>query len=238
MKKLLPVLFLSAILSFIALPSLNAQNSETRSLGSFTGISVSTSVTATIQKGATNSVDITATGIDLDKVKTEIDNGVLKVGVKNKGSNWSWLKKTKVEVTVTYSDDPEYLSVSSSGDIIGTDVIRSKKLNLSASSSGDMKIEIDVEELEASASSSADLMISGSAAKAEIKASSSADFLGKKLNVGHADLSASSSADIEVRVEESIDASASSSGDITYWGNPQKNNVSKRSSGDITHRKG
>lgn len=230
------LVLVTALLAFT--PMSNAQETETRSLGNFKGISVATSIEATLQKGSSNSIDISAKGVDLDKVHTDIEDGVLMVRIKNNKSNWSWGKKNKVQVTITYANDPDYLSVSSSGDITGTDVIRSSSLRLKASSSGDMKIEVDVDELEASVSSSADLMISGTADKAKISASSSADFLGKNLEVGDAHLSASSSADIEVRVNKSIEASASSSGDIVYWGNPTEKGVKKSSSGDVTRRNG
>ena len=231
--------FILSLLVFLAFtPISNAQETETRSLGSFHGIAVATSVEATLQKGSSNSIDISAKGVELDKVHTDIEDGILTVKIKNKKMNWSWGKKNKVQVTITYSEDPDYLSVSSSGDITGTDVIRSSTLKLKASSSGDMNVEVDVDELHATVSSSADVVISGSAGEAKVTASSSADFLGKKLDVGDADLSASSSADIEVRVSDSIKASASSSGDIVYWGNPTEKGVKKSSSGDVTRRNG
>ena len=68
--------------------------------------------------------------------------------------------------------------------------------------------------------------------------SSSADFLGRDLSVNDADLSASSSGDLEISVSNSVEASASSSGDITYYGNPSVREIKKSSSGSVHRAKG
>jgi len=232
MNRLLLVTFLFSVLQL----SLSAQDSETRDLSSFKGVSASASVDVTLVKGNRNEAEITVKNVELDDVVTEINNGILKVGMDGKGKKWSWgkNKRRKVAVTVTYTDDLEYLSVSSSADLICDDVISGDYLEIKASSSGDMSVSVDVEELEATVSSSADIEIDGSADEASITASSSADFLGKRLDVNNAEVSASSSADIEISVANSLEARASSSADITYYGNPELHKVKKSSSGAVT----
>ena len=232
------ILFTSiAILASLGLSSINAQqNKETRSLDMFDGISASSSVNVELMKGTTNKAEITVKGIDLDQVVTEVKNGKLKVGRKKNKSMNNWFKGSRIDVVVTYTDDPRYISVSSSADVVGRDIITVDRLELKASSSGDMKLEIATKDLEASVSSSADLIVKGTCIKAEIHASSSGDFVGKGLKVDDAHLSASSSGDIEVEVEKSLEARASSSGDIVYYGNPSVKDVSKSSSGDVSRR--
>lgn len=212
-----------------------AQNSETRSVGSFEGVSASASVNVTLVKGNKNEVAITAKGVELDEVKTEVDDDILYVGMYKNNNGWSWKsgKKKEVNVIVTYTDDPRYLSVSSSADLMSKEVIRADKMKISASSSGDMVVEVRAGEIEISASSSADIDISGEAQKAMIKASSSADILGKNLKTQKAKISASSSADVEIAVSESIQARASSGADINYYGNPSNKDISRSSGGDV-----
>ena len=210
-----------------------AQDSEDRSVGSFHGVAVSASVDAELVKGNSNEVHITVENYDLDDVKTEIKDGILKVGMKSK-KNWGgWSKKRKVKAVITYTDELDYLAVGSSADLTADHVIKSEELKLKVSSSGDMTVEIDVNELDASVSSSGDLYIQGTADKAKVSASSSADFEGKKLKVGDADLKASSSADISIHVSGELKASASSSADIEYYGNPKSKDISKSSGADI-----
>lgn len=211
-----------------------SQNSETRSLESFDGISVSASINAEIVKGNKNSILITAYEVDLDKVETEIRDGTLKVGMKSKNWNGSWSKRKKVNVVITYTEDPDYISVSASADLIAKDIIQSDKLELKVSSSGDLILEVDVNSLKASVSSSGDIDISGSANSADVSVSSSGDFTGKKLKVQNADLSASSSADISIHVDGNLKARASSSADIEYYGNPKNKDISKSSQGSVS----
>ena len=211
--------------------SMEAQKSETRTLDSFDGISVATSVNAHLVRGSSNSVEISASGVDLEDVVTEIKGGTLKVKVDKKWNKWSG--KRKVDVVITYAQELEFIGVSSSADITSEDVIKSDQLELSASSSGDMEVEIDVNYLRGSVSSSGDIDIEGSAGEAKITASSSGDFNGEDLTIGDADLKASSSGGIEVTVNGDLEASASSSGDIIYHGNPTSRDINKSSSGSV-----
>ncbi len=212
--------------------SLNAQSEETRTLSSFDGISVSQSIDAEIIKGNKNEVVITVSKVDLGDVITEVEDGVLKVKMKKKW-NYNWTKKTKVKAVITYKDYPNYISVSSSADLISRDKIITDRLELKASSSADLVIEIDVDELEAKCSSSSDIEISGSADRATVSSSSSSDFLGENLTVRIADLSASSSSDIYMHVTDELSAKASSSSDIEYSGNPDLKRIKKSSGADI-----
>lgn len=229
------LLFISLVLAH---SGLFAQDTETRSLGSFDGISVSQSIDAELIKGNTNEATITVRNVDLDDVITEIEGGVLKLKMAKKwNNNWGG-KKKKVQIVLTYADYPNYISASSSADVISRGKIITESLEVNASSSADLILEVDVDQLESSVSSSADIEISGSADEAYVKVTSSADFLGKRLSTKIADLSASSSGDIELRVSDELSAKASSSGDITYYGNPDVKRSKKSSSGEISREGG
>lgn len=215
------------------------QNTETRDLSAFHGISVSSSVSAEIMKGSENKIEIRTQGVETEKVDSDISNGILKVGMKrnwSKGGNWT--KRTRVKVKITYTDELDYIGAGSSSDLVSNDVITSDNLEVKVSSSADMAIEVDVNELEISTSSSADLEIEGTANKAEVSASSSSDIDGRDLTVKHANIKASSSADISIGVTDSIKAKASSSADIVYYGNPEQRDISKSSGADIDQKRG
>ena len=57
---------------------------------SFDGIAVSAGVDAELVKGSKNEAEITVKGIDLENVVTEIEDGILKVGIKRNKSKWNW----------------------------------------------------------------------------------------------------------------------------------------------------
>jgi len=212
-----------------------AQYSETRQLDNFHGVSASTSVDVELQRGDTNKAEVIVKNVDVDKVRTEINNGILEVGYKGK-KNWNWSgKKRKMKVIVTYTDELDYLSASSSADMICHNDIVGDRLKVNASSSGDIYLTVDVNSLEASASSSGDIEISGKADKADLSASASGDVLGFKLTANDVKAQASSSGDVEITVVDNLHARASSSGDVTYKGNPSNKDVSSNSGGDVSH---
>jgi len=236
MKQMKPI-FICFLMTCCTISMAVAQGQETRTLGDFHGISVGSIVTAELHKGSKNQVEISVSGYELTDVTTEIENGVLRVGMKkNRMKKNNWSNKNKVNVIVTYTDDPDEIAVSSSADIIANDVIKVDELKLSVSSSGDMSVNVDVDELMAAVSSSGDLTIKGKANKAIVSASSSADFEGSKLIVQDAELSASSSADITIHVEKRLKASATSSADITYLGSPKEKDISKSGQADVEGR--
>ncbi len=229
MKKL-TLLCAVAMMSF----GLLAQATETRQLDNFHGVSASASVDVELYKGNTNSAEVIVKNVGLDKIKTEIKKGILEVGFKGK-NNWNWgVKKRSMKVIVTYTDELDYLGASSSADVICHDEIRSDRLKVKASSSGDIYLTVDVNTLEASASSSGDIEIGGSAHKANLSASSSGDVLGFDLTANEVKAKASSSGDVEITVIDKLHARASSAGDVTYKGNPSNKDVSSSSGGDVT----
>ncbi len=224
------------IITFILLLSslaLTAQNSGEKDLETFRGVAVSSSVEATLVKGDKNHIYVEVKNVDLGDVRVEIEQGILYVGKKNKNWNFNWNSGKRIKAIITYTDELNYLSASSSADLITDEVVYSDQLKINVSSSGDMNVEIEAQELDINVSSSADLNIKGSAHKARINASSSADLNGKRLIVDEAKVSASSSADVYIHVKNKLKAQASSSADIVYYGNPTNVDKSSSSSGDI-----
>lgn len=145
------------------------------------------------------------------------------------------------------------LHASSSGDLIATD-LEAGSLDIHASSSGDVeakstgtgRITIDASssgdvelvslgaaDFVIDASSSADVELKGACAAIDIEASSSADVGAKELKCRSASVSASSSGDVSVYASESVQAHASSGGDIYVSGSPAARDVSKSSGGDV-----
>lgn len=126
------------------------------------------------------------------------------------------------------------IAVSSSGSIFGN--FECTNLNVIASSSGFFKGTISAKSIIIESSSSSEVNLSGKALKIDVKASSSSTCNLKNLTVENVFVQASSSADVIVNATKLIEAKASSSGSISFFGNPQ--NVSKEmsSSGSVSKR--
>ncbi|HET8861128.1 head GIN domain-containing protein [Marivirga sp.] len=242
MKNLLLVLLI-AIFAIQA----QAQQTEVRSLSEFTSVSSSASIRVTLKKGSEPKVEISTSG-DLEDVITEVKNGALKIGMaSNKMYN-------NVEVAVTvYFQDLESLKASSSSRMTSEDLIEANNLEIKGSSSARMdlnvkainievsgssssRIELSAESgnIEAQVSSSCKFTLNGSAENFEAKVSSSGRISASDFTCENADLAASSSGRIELKVQEKLIAKASSSGKISYGGKPSVVDVNTSSGGKIS----
>ena len=106
-------------------------------------------------------------------------------------------------------------SVSS---IVMADRIETRKLDIEASSSGDIRAKIAGGDVSVDANSSGDVHVSGTCDKLDIDANSSADVRADKLTCRRGDLQASSGADIVVRLTDAVTAHANSGGNIVVRG--------------------
>ncbi|HKB45596.1 MAG TPA: DUF2807 domain-containing protein, partial [Chitinophagaceae bacterium] len=86
------------LLWLVSLPLL-AQQSETRSLGSFRGIKVAQAIDAYLKKGDKESARIEVTGGSLSDVITEVEGSSLRIKMRDGHHFWN---KINVKVYVTY----------------------------------------------------------------------------------------------------------------------------------------
>ena len=112
------------------------------------------------------------------------------------------------------------IKASSAGDIKG-EGIACTDLYIDASSAGDIQLkEITCTHIEAKTSSGGDIELSGRCEKAIYKTSSAGDINAKKMEAVDVDATASSAGDISCHVSGQLTARTSSSGEISYKGNP------------------
>lgn len=128
------------------------------------------------------------------------------------------------------------VSCSSAGDLIGETAIKSDNLRLSASSAGDIKLEVYAKTIDINISSSGDITLSGDADSMEANLSSAGDLNAYNLTVKEAEVSASSAGDADIYVTERLVARSSSAGDINYKGDPKYIDAHSSSAGGV-HRK-
>ena len=125
------------------------------------------------------------------------------------------------------------LHASSSGDLEAK-ATGTGRVVIEASSSGDVELQSEAAaNFLVDASSSADVVLKGACASIEIDASSSADIEANKLTCQSATVSASSSADVSVYASDSVQAHASSGGDVYVAGSPAVRDISRSSGGDV-----
>lgn len=203
---------------------------QERSGENFTGISVSTGIDVYLKQGSKESISVETDENLQEYIITEVRGGVLHVYTE---VNIREAEKKKVYVTMK---DVTSIKTSSAGDVFGETLIKCNKLELSASSAGDIKLEVSAKEINIDISSSGDITLTGDTDILLADLSSAGDLNAYDLTAREADVSASSAGDADINVTEKITAHASSAGDINYRGNPKWVDAHSSSAGGIHKR--
>lgn len=194
------------------------------------GVRVSTGIDVYLTQGNDLKLVVEADENLHDNIITEVKNGILNIYT---DVNIRRAEMKRVYVTLK---DINSVSTSSAGDVIGETPVRAVDLDLSASSAGDIKLEVYAETIDVNISSSGNITLSGEADMLEADLSSAGDFNAFNLKVKEADVSASSAGDADIYVTEKLHARSSSAGDINYKGDPKYIDAHSSSAGGVHRR--
>jgi hypothetical protein len=203
---------------------------ESRQASPFDEIRVSTGIDVYLKQGNDHSISVEADENLHEYIRTEVNAGVLHVYT---DANIREAKMKRVYVTMK---DVRSLKTSSAGDIIGETPVKGNDIEISASSAGDIKLEVYANDLDINISSSGNIRLSGEAETMNADLSSAGDLEAYGLVVKDADVNVSSAGDAQVNVTERLVARASSAGDISYQGNPRQVDARASSAGGIRKR--
>ncbi len=215
------------ILIFFSFFNAAAQQTEERDLEAFTGVKAAEGVDVFLTKGDKERVKVEVTGTDPSNVITEISGSYLKVHMKD-----GRYRSVDAKVYVTYVD-LDKLSASSAGSIFSEGTIKTRLMDISASSAGSVEISIEANSIEVSSSSAGDVELKGKATRINIDASSAGEIDAYDLEAEEVDARASSAGSVKIHAKESLHAHASSGGSIRYRGNPDRSNTNSSSGGSV-----
>ncbi len=218
------LLFLATAFSFCTYAQnktvINDKNVEVRTIKSFNAIKVENGIDIYLSYGD-EAVAVSAAEIKYrDKIKTSVEDGVLKIWYDQDFNNQIiYTSKRDLKAYISYKS-LNLLTASSGSDIFVDGVIKGNSLTMKISSGSDFKGAVDLNELNVEQSSGSDIRIAGRASKLTVKASSGSDFNGYDLITDYCQAKCSSGSDITVTVNKELVAKASSGSDIKYKGNP------------------
>ncbi|MFZ1807703.1 MAG: head GIN domain-containing protein [Cyclobacteriaceae bacterium] len=204
-----------------------AQSSEVRSVGSFSGIKSAEAVDVYLKKGDKESVRVETTGTSLSDVITETSGSYLKIHMASGN-----FRRTNVKVYVTYVN-LDKISASSASNVFSEGTIKTSTIEINASSAASVEISLDATEVTADVSSAGDIVLEGRAKVLEAEASSAGDVDAYRLESESVRARANSAGSVKVTATKSLDARASSGGDVRYRGNPLKTNTDSSSGGSV-----
>jgi hypothetical protein len=202
---------------------------ETRSASEdFTKIKISTGLDLYLTQGPRNEIIVEADENLHDIIITEIKDGTLKIY--SEKNIWR-AKARKVYVTI---ETLEGLSATSGADVYAKDIIKANNVNIAATSGADIRISLDADSVKTSATSGAGIEVSGIANNHTASSTSGASIDAYELRSKNVTVRVTSGADINVFASESIDAKATSGGDIDFKGSPKNVNKKSNSGGSIS----
>lgn len=235
--------FLILAASLLAITTINAQSwnkervkgngemvTKNRSTGSYEGVQLVGSMDVVLVAGSEGNLQVEAESNLQEYIVTEVKNGTLKISTKENVN----LRPTKdIKITVPI-ESIDHVSLTGSGDIWSTDVIKGKEFKVSVTGSGDMKLNLDVQDLEGKITGSGDISLEGKAKDFDCKITGSGDFKAYELKAENVEARVSGSGDVQVYASKSLDATVAGSGDITYKGNPEKQDFKTSGSGSVS----
>lgn len=217
-------------LVLISISSYGQTSEETRKLAAFNGIKISNAIEAEFEKGDRHEIHIIASGLDLDKVETNVNNRQLEIKLAR--GNY---RSTSVKVKVTYVD-LDQIDASSSSRVFVRDVIEAKNVRISASTSSYVEAKVKSANLNLDAASNAKIFINGSADNLTLRAVTSAEINAKDLEVKSAEVTANTASKAEFKVTESIKGSAATAAKVHYHGDPRMVDLKTNTAGAIEKR--
>ncbi|MGI8893919.1 MAG: head GIN domain-containing protein [Bacteroidia bacterium] len=221
MKK---ITLLLSLIAFLAAPAVKAQSE--RSISNFNSINVSGPMTVYITMGENNNLRIEADKDDLDNILTEVKSNTLEISSKA-------LKSKKDVIIYVTARELTYVGITGSGKVIGRSVIKSPSLQVNLTGSGNMALDVGVNDLKVDVTGSGNLVLTGQTQDLKMRVSGSGDADALKMHAQKADIHVSGSGNALVNVNGDLTGSITGSGDIAFTGIPNINNINLRGSGKL-----
>jgi hypothetical protein len=233
--KRISLFFTSVIIClFFAFAAL-AGNSDkqTRTVGSFSSIKVSSGIDLYLESGTQEKVTVESDNDDLADLVTEVKDGTLRIYIKKRPFNLNFRNSYEVHVTARILIS---LDASAGSEVKGQNRFQGDECEISASSGSEISMEVNYDKLKIDSSSGSEISVSGKSKHIEVSVSSGSEIDASELEAVVADVEASSGGEVRVNVTSEIHADASSGGDIEYKGSPGSVDINKSSGGRVSKK--
>jgi hypothetical protein len=236
MKKLfLSLITLVTVAAFAQEKTIVADaNAQQRTLtGSFTGINVSSGVDLYLTQGNEESVAVSASDEKyMERFKTVVENGILKIYFDNKGIDWATNDKRKLKAYVSFKT-LEKLHASGGADVKLQGSLDAADLDIKFTSGSAFNGKLKAKALTVEQNSGSSINISGSAEKIKVDVSSGAIFKSYDLSVDYCDAKASSGGSVRITINKELSAKANSGGGVKYKGDAVIKEINVNSGGSV-----
>jgi hypothetical protein len=239
MKKFF-VVFLGLIfsLSVLAQEKMNDPNVEKRDVKNFHAIKVSNAFDVYITQGNEEALAVSASESEYrDRIKTSVDNGVLKIWFDNEKKFWKGFSGNRMKLKAYISfKDIDRLDIKGACNVNIVGAIKTDDLNIDLSGASDMHGELDVKNLTVDLSGASDMKVSGTVSKMKIGVSGASDFKGFDLVTDYCEAEASGASGVKITVNKELSARASGASDVGYKGDGVIRNIHTSGASSISKK--
>ncbi|WP_133273307.1 head GIN domain-containing protein [Hymenobacter radiodurans] len=208
-----------------------AQTKQTRRTGNFEAVSASGAVNVFLRQGSATSVVVEASEEIQKYLKTEVQNGTLKI-YRDRDFNWRDLvgssKENSVNIYIT-CPTLKAISVSGASAVKGQSAFTTNDFKIQASGASDIILSLTAKSLDVNCSGASDVRLSGQAERQKVNVSGGSEYQAYALQSRGAQITASGASEAQVNIDGELSSTASGASDIRYKGNARV--VSSRASG-------
>jgi hypothetical protein len=188
---------------------------ETRTVPNFHGVELDMSGDVEIKRADQYSLTVHAQESVLPKIKTEVENGILRLYVD--GMMWS-SSDIRFEIS---GPNLDAFQLDGSGTINVLDSLQGERLSFEVSGSGDMiATSLDASRVESRISGSGTVRLAGAARDVSVVVDGSGDVVAQDLRVENLEVDISGSGSVRCGVDRRIGGTISGSGGVYYTGSP------------------
>jgi len=195
---------------------------QNRKVDPFTSISLRIEANVHLQQGDQTNLEIVAKSSTLEQLLTEVKDGELIIRFPNKNYFWNDFNPGEITIYIT-TQEVDRLAVSGSGDIVAEDEINAKKLELSVSGSGNIKLkDLTAEQVKTIISGSGNISLAGKNPAEDLSAtiSGSGNLKAIGFNADDVNVKISGSGSVNIQANKNLNVRVSGSGNVNYKGNP------------------
>ncbi len=237
-KIFLSVIIASAMLfSFAQNKTINDANAQSRTATGFHSIRISHGIDLYLSQSNEEAVAVSASTTNYrDKIKTEVEGGVLKIYLENEhGISWNTGNhKLKAYVSFKMLDE---LMASGGSDVFFESEIAVEKLNINLSRGSDLKKgSVKINELSLNQSGGSDVHLSGTVTNLKVVASGGSDLKAYDLVADICDVQASGGSDANITVNKELNIFASGGSDVHYKGTAVVKEIKSSGASSVSKR--
>ena len=211
--------------------NMTAQN---RKVSEYEKVALEGSMDVELVAGKEGNLKVEAESNLMEYIVTEVSDGKLKISVEN-GINLSPSRGMTIKITVPFQSIDE-VSLTGSGDIYTANRIESGDFRVQLTGSGDISLDLNCGSVNGTLTGSGDISLKGKTRKFDCRVTGSGDFEAFGLEAEVVNATVSGSGDLQVNPTDELRARITGSGDITYIGNPEKQDFRTAGSGAVSKR--